>query len=395
MVIIWALLAVAGTLLFWSAFVAAIRQIGGEENSGKAFGFEQLSRGIISSLMTLALATWMRQVLPVQTADDAKEKAEAMAMLLRRLAMLEVAVAFTIIVAFPSQMAAHADEPNNDASCPVCHETKKGISTIFLIIQRPAVWLHALIVVAAYSGNLATSYFSGLAASGYAMDVVRAAEISTLVTWMRAGAGFLAGTAADRFGRSKICCCFFLAYSAAYFWVALTPVDPNHPGILMAQIAASAASVFGIAGVYFTLLDDAKLPLELTGSAVGAISVVGFTPDIFMGQISAYWLDTYPGALGYQHFYFCMAGMGLAGFLVTVAFSILVGKCGETGSAPQQVSSSNAPSASCTDSSTTASATDASNSSASESTSILSNGHVENPSQRTKKAAYGGAAVHD
>jgi len=100
----------------------------------------------------------------------------------------------------------------------------------------------------------------------------------------------------------------FLAYSCAYSWVALMPVDSHHPSMLMAQIAAAAASVFAIAGVYFTLLDDARLPLELTGSAVGIISVVGFTPDIFMGQISGYWLDTYPGTRGYQYFYLFMAG---------------------------------------------------------------------------------------
>mmetsp|Transcript_128120 Transcript_128120/g.332203 ORF Transcript_128120/g.332203 Transcript_128120/m.332203 type:complete len:511 (-) Transcript_128120:178-1710(-) len=396
LILVWALLAVAGTLLFWSSFVAAIRQIGGEEHSGKAFGFEQLSRGIVSSLMTLALAAWMRQQVPAQMVIAPSAKKEAMAMLLRRLAMLEVAMAGMIMLALPSGKASLADAERIDdnESSHVCQETTKGASVILAILKRPAVWLHALIVVAAYSGNLATSYFSGLATYGYGMDVVQAAEISTLVTCMRAWAGLLAGLAADRFGRSKICCGMFLAYSCAYFWVALMPVDPHQTGILMVQIAASAASVYAIAGVYFTLLDDAKLPLELTGSAVGAISVIGFTPDIFMGQISALFLDNYPGARGYQYFYFTMAFIGLSGFLVTIAFSLVVKKHAETGSTPQQVSGSNLPSASCTDS-TSAPTTESSASSVSESTSILSSETTDIPSQRTKKAPYGGAVVHD
>mmetsp|Transcript_128118 Transcript_128118/g.319716 ORF Transcript_128118/g.319716 Transcript_128118/m.319716 type:complete len:482 (-) Transcript_128118:209-1654(-) len=365
LILVWALLAVAGTLLFWSSFVAAIRQIGGEEHSGKAFGFEQLSRGIVSSLMTLALAAWMRQVLPAQKAATAQEKTEAMTMLLRSLAMLEVVMAFTIMIVLPSGMTTRADTRSGQVLQD--KQASTGLSTILGLLRRPAVWLHALIVVAAYSGNLATHYFSGLATYGYAMDVVRAAEISSLVKGMRAWSGLLAGAAADRWGRSRICCGLFLAYSSAYSWVALTPVNQNHPGMLMAQIAASAASVFAIAGVYFTLLDDARLPLELTGSAVGMISVIGFTPDIFMGQISGYWLDTYPGASGYQYFYLFMAGVGLAGFLVTLAFALAVGKCGGKGFAPSMVLGSDRDTASCADSSTSASAEEDSASSVSES----------------------------
>lgn len=393
LIFIWALLAAAGTLLFWSAFVAAIRQIGGEEHSGKAFGFEQFSRGVVSSLMTLALAAWMRGVLPAHQTVTVGQEKEAMTMLLKCLAILEVAMAVMIIFVLPSGKAAHGyQRPDANASDQCGQEAMKGVSTFLDILKRPAVWLHALIVVTAYSGNLATSYFSGLATHGYAMDVVRAAKVSTLVTWMRAGAGLLAGMAADRFGRSRICCGLFLCYACAYAWVALAPIDPNHPGILMVQIASSAASVYAIAGVYFTLLDDAKMPLELTGSAVGTISVVGFTPDIFMGQISAFWLDKYPGARGYQYFYFCMAGIGLAGFLVTIAFALVVRKRGETGSDQQQVSGSDLPAPCCSESSTSASASASSaenpTCSISEATSIMSNETTESPS-----APYGGAAV--
>merc|ERR1719204_1770152 len=89
-------------------------------------------------------------------------------------------------------------------------EPSKGKLAVFGILQRPAVWLHALIVVTAYSGNLATHYFSGLAKYGYGMDIVEAAEISSLVKGMRAWSGLLAGWAADRSGRPRICCGLFL-----------------------------------------------------------------------------------------------------------------------------------------------------------------------------------------
>jgi len=348
LVLVWAFLAVVGTILFWSSYVSLIRHIGGEDHSGIAFGFEQTSRGVSAAMMTVALAAVVREAMPAQTAASADVKHEALTMLLMRLAALNVGMAFVIMLALPSGMAARVDKhPAEEAST--------GVSTILDIIQRPAVWLHALIVVAAYSGNLATDQFSGFARYGYAMDVVQAAEVSSLVKAMRAWSGLLAGVAADRWGKSRVCCGLFLSYSCAYSWVALVPVDPNHPGMLMAQIAASSASVYGIAGVYFALLDDAKLPLELTGSAVGMISVIGFTPDIFMGEISGYWLDAYPGASGYQYFYLCMACVGLVGFLVNLAFALAVGTYGDPGSASDLASESDRPTGSSAESNTSAS----------------------------------------
>mmetsp|Transcript_68903 Transcript_68903/g.211354 ORF Transcript_68903/g.211354 Transcript_68903/m.211354 type:complete len:481 (-) Transcript_68903:147-1589(-) len=363
LILVWALLAAVGTLLFWSAFVSVIRRIGGTEHSGKAFGFEQTSRGVVSALMTLALAAWMRRVVPAETAATAQEKKEALTMLLRGVAMLNVVVAFAIMLVLPSGTAAQAEERPEDGLSGQAQpekEASKGVGTVLGILWRPAVWLQASIVVAAYSGNLATHYFSGLAKYGYGMDVVQAAEISSLVKGMRAFSGLLAGAAADRWGKSRICCGLFMAYCCAYAWVALAPVDPDHPGMLTAQIAASSGSVFGIAGVYFALLDDARLPLDLTGSAVGVISVVGFTPDIFMGQVSGYWLDAYPGASGYQYFYLFMAGVGLVGFLLNLAFAFAVGKCGGKGwvgkgSAPNPASESDLHTDSCAESITSAS----------------------------------------
>jgi len=358
LILVWALLAAVGTLLFWSAFVSIIRQIGGMEHSGKAFGFEQTSRGVVSTLMTMVLAAWMRQVVPTQTAATAHEKQEALTMLLRSVAVLNVGMAFVIVIALPSGMAAQADESSDDnvaGQAQPEEEASSKVGIIAGIIRRPAVWLQALIVVAGYSGNQATDYFSGLAKYGYAMDVVRAAEISSLVKVMRAWSGLLAGAAADRWGKSRICCGLFLAYSCAYSWVALAPVDPDRPGMLMAQIAASSGSVYGIAGIYFALLDDANLPLELTGSAVGLISVIGFTPDIFMGQISGYWLDAYPGASGYQHFYMCIAGVGLVGFFLSLAYAFAVGSCGSKRCAPNLASATGPHTDSCAESNATAS----------------------------------------
>eukprot|EP00931_Biecheleriopsis_adriatica_P022114 TRINITY_DN14300_c0_g1_i1.p1 TRINITY_DN14300_c0_g1~~TRINITY_DN14300_c0_g1_i1.p1 ORF type:complete len:468 (+),score=83.88 TRINITY_DN14300_c0_g1_i1:114-1517(+) len=328
---LWAVLAVAGSI-FWSSFVAAIRQIGRGEDSGKAFGFEQFSRGILSSLLTLLLTF----VLGKEAEEAANtEHPTKMATLLYMLAALASATALATWCFLPTRVKSNtSNEQDADAAGiknSACDEggqgacsPSDGLSDTVDLLRQPAVWLHALIVAAAYCANLATGYFAGFAKAAYGFDNLQAAQISTLVTWTRAFVGLLAGLAADNFGRTRICTALFVWTICAYAWVALLPIDASRPAILVMQITSCAAGAYGIAGVYFTLLDDAQLPLHLTGAAVGTISIVGFTPDIFLGQVAGYWLDTYPGAQGYQYFYGIIACMQLLGLLATLCFACVV-----------------------------------------------------------------------
>ena len=53
----------------------------------------------------------------------------------------------------------------------------------------------------------------------------------------------------------------------------------------------------------------------MTGTAVGLISVVGYTPDVFFYSLSGRILDASPGIEGYQNFYLTLAGFSAAGIL--------------------------------------------------------------------------------
>ncbi len=53
------------------------------------------------------------------------------------------------------------------------------------------------------------------------------------------------------------------------------------------------------------------------------VSVVGYTPDIFMGPINGYLTDTYPGAAGHQYFFSVLAGFAVLGLICTLLFQRL------------------------------------------------------------------------
>jgi sugar phosphate permease len=84
-------------------------------------------------------------------------------------------------------------------------------------------------------------------------------------------------------------------------------------------------AVYGLRGVYFALLEQASIPLAATGTAVGIVSVIGYTPDIFAGLVLGVILDAHPGAYGHQLFFNVVAVVAAMGLLATLAFARSVG----------------------------------------------------------------------
>jgi sugar phosphate permease len=66
---------------------------------------------------------------------------------------------------------------------------------------------------------------------------------------------------------------------------------------------------------------EGKVPRAFTGAAVGLVSVIGYTPDVFMGPLMGYLLDQSPGAAGHQHVYWVVTGFALLGLIASWCFA--------------------------------------------------------------------------
>ena len=65
-------------------------------------------------------------------------------------------------------------------------------------------------------------------------------------------------------------------------------------------LIATSAAVFAVRGLSYAMMEAGRVPFRDTGSAVGIVSVVGYTPHVFMGPLMGILLDGWPGELGYQ-----------------------------------------------------------------------------------------------
>ncbi len=89
----------------------------------------------------------------------------------------------------------------------------------------------------------------------------------------------------------------------------------------MANLLVTFIAVYALRGIYFSLIEEAGIDRRVTGTAVGLISMLGFTPDIFFSAVTGRILDANPGAVGFQDYFLLMAAIAALGMLFTLALS--------------------------------------------------------------------------
>jgi sugar phosphate permease len=301
-------------LLFWAAMIRATRDWGGESDQGKAFGILDGGRGLLAALLATGTVAVFGALLPEDAASATLEqRTEALKQVIWIFTAMTVVAAAVVWVCVPGE----SDQRSSGG------ENALSLSKIGTVLKNPAVWLQGMIVVTAYTGYKGMDDLGLFARDVYGFDDVRAASVSAVAFWVRPFAALGAGIISDKVGGPRaIAACFVLMILGDGF-VALGLLDPTAPWMLFTMVVSISAAVFGLRGIYFAIFEDAGVPAALTGTAVGLVSVVGYTPDIFMGPINGYLTDTYPGALGHQYFFGVLAGFAVLGLCCTLVFQWL------------------------------------------------------------------------
>jgi len=152
------------------------------------------------------------------------------------------------------------------------------------------------------------------------MNDVNAAHVGTISFWVRPFAALAAGMLGDRIMHSKMAIYCFLIMLSGSVIISSGILKPGIEWVVILTIASTSVGIYGLRGIYFALFQESKIPLVYIGSAAGLISVIGYTPDVFMGPLMGYVLDRSPGALGHQHLFGILAAFAIIGLFATIMF---------------------------------------------------------------------------
>ena len=89
-------------------------------------------------------------------------------------------------------------------------------------------------------------------------------------------------------------------------------------------VIITGIGTYGLRSLYFSAVKEGDVPYAFMGTAVGIISVIGYTPDIFMGPLMGVLLDNNPGLLGHQLVFLFLAGFSIVGFIASSKFNSIV-----------------------------------------------------------------------
>jgi nitrate/nitrite transporter NarK len=190
-----------------------------------------------------------------------------------------------------------------------------------IVVRRPIVWAQAAVIICAYCGYKGADNYSLYAVQVLGMNEVDAARLAIWGAYIRPFAAITAGLIADRFDAARSIGVAFVVLLLAYLPLAALTPDTSGTNLIYTNIFISFFAVFAIRGIYFALLEENKTPLHVTGAAVGMVSLIGYTPDIFFAAIAGRILDANPGVQGHHNYFLFLAGIMLAG-LVAVAWLI-------------------------------------------------------------------------
>jgi nitrate/nitrite transporter NarK len=202
-------------------------------------------------------------------------------------------------------------------------ETKhtRLFSSLKYVITNRSVWLQAVIVVCAYCGYKGLDYYTTYAVDILGMDEVNAARYMSNASYIRAVAAIGGGFLADRFTSRRIIGITFGLVLISYLSLANIVPETEFLNLIYGNLIFTFIAVYALRGVYFALLEETKIVGFHTGAAVGLISVIGFTPDIFFYSAGGRIIDASPGLPGFRYYYLFLGAFALLGLLATLILS--------------------------------------------------------------------------
>ena len=293
--------------IFWAPMLKATRSIGGLKKQGKTFSFLDGGRGIVASSIGL-IGVFIFSILITKDVSSLtlSEKQEVFKYVIGASSLIVFIIGIVVYTYLRIEL-------KDD-------EKIGNIKSLLELAKLKSVWLISFIILCAYMGYKITDIYSLYASEVMLFDEINAARVGALQQYLRPIVCISIGFFTDKNGNiNNILIGFFvMMVGSILFASGLIKVSMNMLFIISLIIVASGT--YAIRGLYFSILKDGKIPYILSGSAIGLISIVGYSPDIFATPLYGYILDNYPGIRGHQYVYLILFLSSLIGICVCLKF---------------------------------------------------------------------------
>jgi nitrate/nitrite transporter NarK len=286
-------------LLFWAAMIKATRLSADSGQQGLAFGLLDGGRGLVASLLASG-AVLLLSFTALSVDGNFDSKTQALAALRYLIGYYSLLTALTAILAwFGIRQDTSSNLPADASTSTITAASLKAS------LSNPLIWLQGGVVVCAYCGYKSLDNYGLFMMQAFNWSQIEAAQFTTVGSYLRPIAAVTAGLLADRIRASRLTLSLFLLLGMAFMAIGVL-IDMDIQALWMSiTLLLTFAGVFALRAIYFALVDESQLRLGATGTAVGVISLLGFTPDIFFALITGRMLDANDN--GFANYFLFMA----------------------------------------------------------------------------------------
>lgn len=293
-------------LTFWASMLKGVKMLAKKNEQGRFFGILDGGRGLVEAILATIAISIFAYALETkgQSADVALKQVIYMYSF--------TCIAIGVLIFMLLDNDKREDKVDNN---PL--EKKNLIRDLKYLASIPEVWLVALVILCGYQLFWATYSFSAFLQEGHGMTAVTAGFITVAKLWMRPIGGIGAGILGDKFGKENI---LAMSLGGATIGVMVFVLFPqlNSMYFLLGIVLLIGVLTYAIRGLYWAILDNCNIPLHVTGLAIGVISLVAYTPDIFLPQINAFFASKYEGLTVYKLYFGYIAIMGCIGMVAVL-----------------------------------------------------------------------------
>lgn len=298
--------------LFWASMIKATRVWGGKNKQGIAFGFLDGGRGLVAAAFGSVGVLIFSLFIDVDISETS--------LVDRQYAFKQVILTCSAIVAVIGVLVYFFLKPLQGNTTIKTDSNLSNLSNFKILLKIPTIRLLMLIILCAYTGYKASDLFTLYAKDVMGYDAIKSASVGTSLLYIRPIIGVVIGFMADRTRASLWLIIGFLLTTLSSVVFALGIIGDSTTLLFVINILLMAIGVYSCRVLYFATLEEAKIPMALTGTAVGLVSIIGYTPDIFSGPIFGVLVDNPDKVAGLQNAFLVLAGFSLVGLLASFWF---------------------------------------------------------------------------
>ena len=208
-------------------------------------------------------------------------------------------------------------------------ETNDDIPGVSLLVDiktvlgKVEIWLAAFCILTGYQLFWATYSFSAYMQTHYGLTAVAVGSITVAKLWMRPIGAATAGFAGDFFNRERVLAGLMLLATIALASLVVLPTTAGKFALLGIVLAIGILT-YAVRGIYWATLESCDVSNRVKGLAIGVISLIGYSPDVYLPLVNNEILARFPGKLGYTIYFLGIAALGLMGALAAWRLNSIV-----------------------------------------------------------------------